>query len=303
MLVSADTGILVQGITGRQGAFHAGLMLEYGARVVAGVVPGRGGQAVHGVPVFNTVEEAAAGHAIDAGVVFVPPFAAADAVCEQVDAGIDLVVVITEGIPVLDSARMLAYARARGSRILGPNCPGLILPGQTKLGIIPGDNRAPRQGRGGFAVGNPHLRSHPGPHRPPDRPGSLPGNRRRSDQGPVVRRRAGDLRGRSGRGRNGANRRDRRTRRGAGRRIHHPGLPQTGGGIRCRGAPPRRSGGWVMPARSFPAAPVPPRARSPHLRQPEWRSPAIPITWAIWSRPGSDSAAVPTVRANAKLRF
>ncbi len=143
MLVSADTGILVQGITGRQGAFHAGLMLEYGARVVAGVVPGRGGQAVHGVPVFNTVEEAAAGHAIDAGVVFVPPFAAADAVCEQVDAGIDLVVVITEGIPVLDSARMLAYARARGSRILGPNCPGLILPGQTKLGIIPGDIALP----------------------------------------------------------------------------------------------------------------------------------------------------------------
>lgn len=143
MLVSADTGILVQGITGRQGAFHAALMLEYGARVVAGVVPGRGGQTVHGVPVFNTVEDAAGEHDIDAGLVFVPPFAAADAVCEQVDAGIGLVVVITEGIPVLDSARMLAYASARGARILGPNCPGLILPGQTKLGIIPGDIALP----------------------------------------------------------------------------------------------------------------------------------------------------------------
>ena len=143
VLVNAETGILVQGITGRQGAFHAGLMLEYGARIVAGVVPGRGGQAVSGVPVYNTVEEATQEQAIDAGVVFVPPFAAADAVCEQVDAGIDLVVVITEGIPVLDSARMLAFARARGARILGPNCPGLILPGQTKLGIIPGDIAQP----------------------------------------------------------------------------------------------------------------------------------------------------------------
>ena len=143
MLVGADSGILVQGITGRQGAFHAGLMLEYGARVAAGVVPGRGGQSVHGVPVYDTVEDAAAAHSIDAGVVFVPPFAAADAVCEQVDAGIGLVVVITEGIPVLDSARMLAYARARGARILGPNCPGLILPGKTKLGIIPGDIALP----------------------------------------------------------------------------------------------------------------------------------------------------------------
>ncbi len=143
MQVSSDTGILVQGITGRQGAFHGGLMLEYGARVVAGVVPGRGGQSVHGVPVYDTVADAVAEHPIDAGVVFVPPFAAADAVCEQVDAGIGLVVVITEGIPVLDSARMLAFARARGSTILGPNCPGLILPGQTKLGIIPGDIALP----------------------------------------------------------------------------------------------------------------------------------------------------------------
>ena len=143
MLVGAETAILVQGITGRQGAFHTGLMLEYGARVVAGVVPGRGGQAVHDVPVYDTVVEAAAEHGIDAGLVFVPPFAAADAVCEQVDAGIGLVVVITEGIPVLDSARMLTYARQRGSRVLGPNCPGLILPGQTKLGIIPGDIALP----------------------------------------------------------------------------------------------------------------------------------------------------------------
>jgi succinyl-CoA synthetase alpha subunit len=142
-MVDSDTGILVQGITGRQGAFHTGLMLEYGARVVAGVVPGRGGQSVHGVPVYNTVEDANAAHSINAGVVFVPPFAAADAVCEQVDSGIGLVVVITEGIPVLDSARMLAHARAHGARVLGPNCPGLILPGQTKLGIIPGDIALP----------------------------------------------------------------------------------------------------------------------------------------------------------------
>ncbi len=143
MLVSAGTAILVQGITGRQGAFHTGLMLEYGAHVVAGVVPGRGGQAVRDVPVHDTVAGAVATHRIDAGVVFVPAFAAADAVCEQANAGIALVVVITEGIPVLDCARMLAYAAARGTRVLGPNCPGLILPGQTKLGIIPGDIARP----------------------------------------------------------------------------------------------------------------------------------------------------------------
>ena len=142
-LVNAETAILVQGITGRQGAFHTQLMLEYGARVVAGVVPGRGGQAVHDVPVYDTVDAAVADHRIDAAVVFVPPFAAADAVCEQAAAGISLVVVITEGIPVLDSARMLGFASARGTRVLGPNCPGLILPGQTKLGIIPGDIALP----------------------------------------------------------------------------------------------------------------------------------------------------------------
>ena len=143
MLVDAATPILVQGITGRQGSFHTRLMLDYGANVVSGVVPGRGGTTENGVPVFDSVRDAVADSGARAGVVFVPAFAAADAVCEQAAAGISLIVAITEGIPVLDSARMLSFAAARGARVIGPNCPGLILPGQTKLGIIPGSIAMP----------------------------------------------------------------------------------------------------------------------------------------------------------------
>jgi succinyl-CoA synthetase alpha subunit len=134
----AATKVLVQGITGRDGSFHTRSMLAYGTRVVAGVTPGKGGQTFEGtVPVFDTAAEAVAATGAEASVVFVPPPAAAGAICEAADAGCQLVVCITEGVPVRDMLRVMPYVQERGARLIGPNCPGLICPGQTKLGILP----------------------------------------------------------------------------------------------------------------------------------------------------------------------
>ena len=130
--------MLVQGITGREGSFHTARMLEYGTKVVAGVTPGKGGQTVHGVPVFDSVEEAVAKTGANASVIFVPARAAPDAVYEAVDAGIRLIVVITEHIPVHETLRFVNYARYRGATVIGPNCPGIASPlVRTKLGIMP----------------------------------------------------------------------------------------------------------------------------------------------------------------------
>ncbi len=138
VLVGKWTVALVQGITGRYGSFHTKLMLEYGTRIVAGVTPGKGGENVHGVPVYDSVEEAVREHPeINSSIIFVPAPSAADAIIEAVDAGIKLIVVITEGIPIHDSLRAINYARSRGVRVIGPNCPGVITPGQAKLGIMP----------------------------------------------------------------------------------------------------------------------------------------------------------------------
>jgi len=135
--VNADTRLLVQGITGREGAFHTAQMLAYGTKVVAGVTPGRGGEQVHGVPVYNTVKEAVAAQQPNASIIYVPAAAAADAAMEAIDAGIPLVVCITEGIPTLDAIRVYHRCRERGARLIGPNCPGIISPGQAKVGIMP----------------------------------------------------------------------------------------------------------------------------------------------------------------------
>ncbi len=145
MLVGGDTRAIVQGITGREGTFHTGRMLEYGTRIVAGVTPGRGGAEVHGIPVYDSVEEALSSHPdANASVVFVPARFAPDAVYEAVDAGIRLVVVITEHIPVHETIRFVRYARYRGATVIGPNCPGIIAPGpRVKLGIMPGHVYAP----------------------------------------------------------------------------------------------------------------------------------------------------------------
>ncbi len=138
ILADRSTTVLVQGITGRDGSFHAQQMRAYGTRVVAGVTPGKGGMQVHDIPVFDTVSAAVTATGATASTVYVPPLAAADAICEAVDAGVQLVVCITEGIPVQDMVRTLPYVREHGARLLGPNCPGLITPGAAKLGILPG---------------------------------------------------------------------------------------------------------------------------------------------------------------------
>ncbi len=149
ILVDENTKVIVQGITGRQGSFHTKLMLEYGTKIVAGVTPGKGGMEVHGVPVYNTVEEAVAEHPdANTSIIFVPARFAADAVYEAVDAGLKLVVVITEHIPVHDTMRFVNYARIKGARVVGPNGPGVISPGKSKVGIMPGN--AFRPGRIGI---------------------------------------------------------------------------------------------------------------------------------------------------------
>jgi succinyl-CoA synthetase alpha subunit len=139
IFIDTNTKLVVQGITGRDGSFHTKQMMSYGTRVVAGVTPGKGGQRFEGtVPVFNTMAEAVAETGANASVVYVPSRFSADAVLEAADAGIDLVVCITEGVPVLEMTRALPYLRERGVRLIGPNCPGVISPGKSKVGIIPG---------------------------------------------------------------------------------------------------------------------------------------------------------------------
>ncbi len=139
IFIGEDTRLLVQGITGRDGSFHARQMMEYGTRVVAGVTPGKGGQTFEDrVPVFDTVERAVAETGADTSVIYVPARFAADAIFEAADAGISLIVCITEGVPVADMLRALPYVREKGARLIGPNCPGLIAPGKCKVGILPG---------------------------------------------------------------------------------------------------------------------------------------------------------------------
>ncbi|HEX6615376.1 MAG TPA: succinate--CoA ligase subunit alpha [Gemmatimonadales bacterium] len=139
--VGADTRLLVQGITGREGSFHTRQMMEYGTAVVAGVTPGKGGQTFEGrVPVFNTVADAVRETGANTSVIYVPPMAAAAAIVEAADAGVPLIVCITEGIPVMHMSRTMPFVRSRGIRLIGPNCPGLIAPGaRAKVGIIPGN--------------------------------------------------------------------------------------------------------------------------------------------------------------------
>jgi succinyl-CoA synthetase alpha subunit len=139
VFVDKNTRLLVQGITGRDGSFHAKQMIEYGTNVVAGVTPGKGGQKFENtVPIFNTVEQAVQETGANTSVIYVPPPFAADAMMEAAAAGVKLVVCITEGVPVMDMLRVRPYVIERGARLVGPNCPGLITPGQAKVGIIPG---------------------------------------------------------------------------------------------------------------------------------------------------------------------
>ncbi len=139
VFIDKNTKLVIQGITGRDGSFHAKQMMEYGTQVVAGVTPGKGGQKFEGtVPIFNTVFDAVKATGANTSVIYVPPPFAADAMMEAAAAGVSLVVCITEGVPVLDMTKVYPFVKERGVRLLGPNCPGLITPGESKVGIIPG---------------------------------------------------------------------------------------------------------------------------------------------------------------------
>ena len=139
IFINKKTRLIVQGITGRDGSFHATQMKSYGTKVVGGVTPGKGGSNVAGIPVFNTVADAVEKTKANTSVIYVPPRFAADAIYEAVDAKIELVICITEGIPANDMMKVYAYVKKRGARLIGPNCPGLISPGESKVGIMPGN--------------------------------------------------------------------------------------------------------------------------------------------------------------------
>ncbi|MBN2029462.1 succinate--CoA ligase subunit alpha [bacterium] len=143
ILVDENTRLVVQGITGGEGTFHTQQMVEYGTRVVAGVTPGKGGQKHEGIPVFNMVTEAVEKTGTNVSVIFVPPAFAADAVMEAADAGVRVIVCITEGIPTLDMVKVMTYLKDKNVRLIGPNCPGIITPGKCKVGIMPGFIHSP----------------------------------------------------------------------------------------------------------------------------------------------------------------
>lgn len=143
VLIDKNTKVVVQGITGREGSFHTRLMLEYGTKIVAGVTPGKGGSEVHGVPVYDSIKDAMREHDINASIVFVPAKFAYDAVMEAIYNELDPIVIITEGIPIWVTMRLVNEAKKKGIHIVGPNCPGIIVPGEIKLGIMPGHTFKP----------------------------------------------------------------------------------------------------------------------------------------------------------------
>ena len=188
VLITEKTRIIVQGITGKEGSFHTGQMLEYNttAKVVGGVTPGKGGQkSEHGLPIFNSVKDAVDKEQANAAVIFVPPPFAADAILEGITAGLDLVICITEGIPVRDMSRIVDYIRNSKTVVVGPNCPGVITPGVGKMGIMPGVYPQAGLDRGRFALGYADLRIGTPAHASGSRPVDLHRYRRRPDYWPA----------------------------------------------------------------------------------------------------------------------
>src|SRR2546426_906270 len=185
ILVDKSTRVIVQGLTGREGTFHAKACAEYGTQIVGGVTPGKGGTTHEGWPIFNTVQEAVDKTGADASLIFVPPPYAADAVMEAADAEVELIVCITEGIPTLDMVRAWEFLQNRRSRLIGPNCPGIISPGKCKIGIMPGHihREGPHEEAGG-GIHRRAARASRTPHGPCRRDHlGRKGNSRREDQG------------------------------------------------------------------------------------------------------------------------
>jgi succinyl-CoA synthetase alpha subunit len=183
ILVNKNSRVIVQGITGSEGSFHAGQMIAFGTNVVGGVTPGKGGQtAIDGkVPVFDSVKEARAKTQANVSIIFVPPAFAAEAILEAADAGIELVVCITEGIPVRDMVKVAKHLSSKETRLIGPNCPGVITPGEAKVGIMPGFITTPGTRRYYFEIRNFDLRSHQSAWRSRFGPEHCRGDRWRSD--------------------------------------------------------------------------------------------------------------------------
>ena len=266
ILVDENTKVITQGFTGSQGTFHSEQAIAYGTRMVGGVTPGKGGETHIGLPVFNTVAEAKEATGATATAIYVPPPFAADAILEAIDAELELIVCITEGIPVLDMMKVKRALEGTRSILIGPNCPGVITPDACKIGIMPGPHPQARLGRGRVAVGHAYLRGGGADDRSGARPVDLRRHRRRPDQGDRAHRRAGVVPLRSGDGIHHHDRRDRRLGRG-GRGAVPEGRGEEGPDASRRPAsspagPRRPGGGWGMPAPSSPAARVAPRTRS-----------------------------------------
>ena len=189
VLVNKNTKVICQGFTGQQGTFHSEQALDYGTKLVGGVTPGKGGSQHIGLPVFNTVQDAVNDTGADASMIFVPPPFAADAILEAADAGIRVIVTITEGIPVLDMLRVKNVLKQYPDTVLiGPNCPGIITPGECKIGIMPGPHPQAGQGRHRVALRHADLRSRVPDHQCRPRPVDLHRHRRRPDQRPQFHR-------------------------------------------------------------------------------------------------------------------
>ena len=261
VLVGKNSRLIVQGITGREGTFHAKGCAEYGTKVVGGVTPGKGGTTHEGWPVFNTVEEAIKETGANVSVIFVPPPFAADGILEATAAGMPLVICITEGIPTLDMVKVWEVVKSSKTRLIGPNCPGVISPGKAKVGIMPG--RIHKEGSVGIVSKSGHtdlrgrLSTDDARHRPVD------GDRhwRRPDHWHHAYRCAEAPERRPRDRVDHHDRRDWRLRRRGRGEVHRRACEEAGGGLHCR--PDRASGtpGWATRARSSPAAKARPRRR------------------------------------------